>query len=66
MERIQIKVSKTPPGVFKCARLGCADRGVHRINERHNGEWIALYQDFCELHYMEFMNNGLLDVVQDT
>jgi hypothetical protein len=46
MERIQIKVSKTP-GAFKCSRIGCDDVGVHRINERIDGEWTTLHHDFC-------------------
>lgn len=65
MERIQIKVSRTPSGPFKCCRVGCSDVGVHRIKELRNGEWTTAFQDFCELHYMEFRNNGLLDIVQD-
>jgi hypothetical protein len=64
MEHIDIKVSKTPPG-SKCARLGCGDVGVHRINELHDGKWDTACQDFCEIHFAEFMNNGLLRVVQD-
>ena len=64
MERIQIKVSKTPPDAFKCCRLDCADLGVNRVNELHDGKW-GFFQDYCDIHFEEFMNNGLLDVVQD-
>jgi len=65
MERIRIKVSKTPTNGIKCAMMGCTGFAVHRIHEFRGGEWTTAYQDFCEVHFMQFMNNGLLDIVQD-
>jgi hypothetical protein len=65
MERIQIRITKTPPSSFKCAMVGCSDFGVHRITERADGEWSRAHQDFCDVHFAEFMNNGLLDAVPD-
>lgn len=44
---------------------GCSAFGVHRIQVKERGEWTTGHQDYCDVHFAEFMHNGLIDVVRD-